>query len=72
MPDEEQWSVVSSSDSTQWFNETKYIDFLGDDNSAGSFAWDGDIDLTNTWLDRGSLLNGKFVYDIQWEALDKV
>lgn len=72
LPDESQWTVVSSSDSTRWFDATKYVKFFGDSNPAGEFSWNGTIDLNNTWIDSGALSgNGVWRYTEQWSPLIK-
>lgn len=71
LPDESQWTVVSATDTTRWFDATKYVKFFGDSNPYGEHSWNGTIDLNNTWIDSGAYSNGVWRYTERWSPLIK-
>lgn len=64
LPGEDQWSVVSDTNTTNWFKKGSSFIRLGDLKDTAGYSWFGLINLTNTYI----LYNDNVV----WQPLERI
>ena len=65
LPDESQWVVKTLTNTTPWFVADQPLEMIGY-NLEDNLAWNGEIDLTNTWIDLGVKSEHTWVYETKW------
>ena len=71
LPDESLWNVKTLTDSSPWFVTDKPLEKIGFDSNDNQ-SWNGEIDITNTWIDFGVKNELLWMYETKWRLVGDV